>query len=103
MTLDVDTVHATGDDVAAAFTAVTGKPAKFQAIPVEIWHTEAWTGPPKDKDTKIGFNSVKVAVIFSSRLSRTLRIGGICTALVAGPRVSSRRIMGCWIGSCRAK
>ena len=38
---------------------MTGKPAKFQAIPVEIWHTEAWTGLPKDKDTKIGFNSVK--------------------------------------------
>jgi uncharacterized protein YbjT (DUF2867 family) len=59
MTLDVATAHATGDDVAAAFTAVTGKPAKFQAIPVEMWHAEAWKGLPKGKDTKIGFNSVK--------------------------------------------
>jgi hypothetical protein len=46
-------------DVAAAFTAVTGKPAKFQAIPVEMWHAEAWKGLPKGKNTKIGFNIVK--------------------------------------------
>jgi hypothetical protein len=44
MTLDVATAHATGDDVAAAFTAVTSKPAKFQAILVEMWHAEAWKG-----------------------------------------------------------
>lgn len=34
-------------DVAAAFTAVTGKPAKFQAIPVEMWHAEARKGTAK--------------------------------------------------------
>lgn len=59
MTLDIAPVHATGDDIAAAFTAVTGKPAKFQAILVEMWHAEAWKGLPKGKDTKIGSNSVK--------------------------------------------
>jgi hypothetical protein len=46
-------------DVAAAFTAVTGKSAKFQAIPVEMWHAGAWKGLPKGKNTKIGFNIVK--------------------------------------------
>jgi hypothetical protein len=38
---------------------VTGKPAKFQDIPGEMWHAEAWKRPPKSKDTKIGFNCVK--------------------------------------------
>jgi len=100
MTLDLATAHVTGDDVAAAFTAVTGKPAKFQAIPVEMWHAEAWKGLPKGKDTKIGFNSVKddshLQLMFEQNF-------GICITLVAGTRVSSRGIMSCWIGSCRAE
>jgi hypothetical protein len=90
-------------DVAAAFTAVTGKPAKFQAIPVEIWHTEAWTGLPKDKDTKIGFNSVKddshLQLTFEQNFTNWWNL---CRAS-GGNKASLRGIMRCWIGSCRAE
>ena len=41
-------------DVATAFTAVTGKPAKFQAIPVEMWHAEAWKGCQRARTPILG-------------------------------------------------
>jgi len=34
-------------DIATLFTALTSKPAKFQAFLVEMWHAEAWKGLPK--------------------------------------------------------
>jgi hypothetical protein len=41
--------------MADSLTAVTGKPAKYQAVPNEAWLQAAFGGLPKGVDTKIGF------------------------------------------------
>jgi hypothetical protein len=41
--------------MADSLTAVTGKPAKYQAILNEAWLQAAFGGLPKGVDTKIGF------------------------------------------------
>ncbi len=55
----VATEHATGKDIATAFTAHTGRPARYIDIPVETWNEAAWADLPKNQDTKIGFRSVR--------------------------------------------
>jgi NmrA-like family len=55
----VATAHVSGPDVPKAFTAVTGKPAKWNDLPLEKWNELAWGGLPKKGATKIGFLAVK--------------------------------------------
>ncbi|KAJ9143318.1 NAD(P)-binding protein [Pleurostoma richardsiae] len=51
--------HVGLEKLAKAFTAVTGKKARAQPIPVQAWNEVAWAELPKKGDTKIGFASVK--------------------------------------------
>jgi hypothetical protein len=55
----VATAHVSGPDIPAAFTAVTGKPARWNDISLEQWNAAAWKGLPQKGATKIGFLSVK--------------------------------------------
>lgn len=57
--LGVATVHASGPDIANAFTAITGKPAQYVDLPIEEWHAATWKKLPYGADTKVGFMSVK--------------------------------------------
>lgn len=57
--LGVATVHASGADIANAFTATTGKPAKYVDLPIETWNAKTWTKLPNGPDTKVGFLTVK--------------------------------------------
>lgn len=51
----VATSHVIGQDMADSLTAVTGKPAKYQNVPIEAWLQAAFGGLPEDVNTKIGF------------------------------------------------
>lgn len=41
--------------MADSLTAMTGKPAKYQNVPIEAWLQAAFGGLPRGVDTKIGF------------------------------------------------
>lgn len=59
ITLPIATVHASGEDIANAFTATNpGKKGIYRAIPTSAWHDIAWAKLPRKKETKIGFKSV---------------------------------------------
>lgn len=51
--------HAGLKELAAAFTAVTGKPATYNDIPIDAWHKVAWARLPHGPETKIGYISVR--------------------------------------------
>lgn len=51
--------HAGLKKLAAAYTAVTGKPAAYQAISAEDWNKAAWAKLPRGGATKVGFTSIK--------------------------------------------
>lgn len=55
----IATAHVSGNQIAEAFTAYSGKPAKYVDIPIAHWNAVAWKNLPKGKDTKIGFQTVK--------------------------------------------
>lgn len=55
----IATAHVSGDNIAAAFSARTGKAAQFVALNIDHWNAEAWKNLPNGKDTKIGFQHVK--------------------------------------------
>ncbi|KAK4574439.1 hypothetical protein LTR86_001280 [Recurvomyces mirabilis] len=56
--LAVSTTHATGEDIAQAFTAVTGKKAIYSNIPASIWSSIAFESLPDGPDTKVGYNTM---------------------------------------------
>jgi len=58
MNLEIATAHVPGAEVAAAFTAVTGRPAKYIDVPIDVWHEKAWAKLPKGPKTKIGYRDV---------------------------------------------
>ncbi|KAK9244385.1 hypothetical protein V1506DRAFT_541620 [Lipomyces tetrasporus] len=58
LTLALQPAHVSGNELAAAYSAYSGKPAKFVDIPVENWNTVAWKNLLKGKDTKIGFQTI---------------------------------------------
>jgi uncharacterized protein YbjT (DUF2867 family) len=53
--IGVGTAHVTGDDIAKAFTAVTGKPAVYNDIPASMWTSIAFEKLPDGHNTKVGF------------------------------------------------
>lgn len=55
----IATEHAGLKELAAAYTAATGKPASYKAISDDEWHKVAWEKLPNGPDTKIGYLSVK--------------------------------------------
>jgi hypothetical protein len=55
----IATAHVAGPDMAKAFTATTGNPARYVSLPIEVWHANTWTKLPKGADTTIGFLSIK--------------------------------------------
>jgi len=55
----VATATVSGNDIAAAFSAHTGKAAQFVDLDIEHWIAEAWKTLPNGKDTKIGFQYIK--------------------------------------------
>jgi hypothetical protein len=57
--LGVATVHASGPDIADAFTHVTGKPGRYVDLAVDAWQKATWAKLPKGPDTKVGSLSVK--------------------------------------------
>lgn len=57
--LGIATAHVSGDEIATAVSAYTGKPTRFIDIGVEQWNAAAWQFLPKGKDTKIGYQHVK--------------------------------------------
>jgi hypothetical protein len=52
--LEIATVHATGNDLATAFTTATGKPAHYDAADLKAFITDFWSMLPQGEDTKIG-------------------------------------------------
>ena len=60
MELKVATAHETGDEVAAAFTTVTGKPAKYVDIPISAYLNALAGSMPDGTETKVGFKSGNV-------------------------------------------
>jgi uncharacterized protein YbjT (DUF2867 family) len=59
LTLEIATVHASGEDIAQAFTATNpGKKGIYRPISTSAWHDAAWAKLPRKKETKIGFKSV---------------------------------------------
>lgn len=56
MELEIATVHASGEDIAAAFTATTGKRARYDAADLTNFMHEFWSMLPKGQDTKIASN-----------------------------------------------
>ncbi|EXJ84815.1 hypothetical protein A1O3_05488 [Capronia epimyces CBS 606.96] len=55
----IATAHVSGNEIEAAFSAYTGKPAKYVDLDINHWNVEAWKHLPKGKDTKIGYQNVK--------------------------------------------
>jgi uncharacterized protein YbjT (DUF2867 family) len=55
----IATSHVSGLDIASAFTATTGKPARYVSLPIEVWHANTWTKFLKGADTRVGFLSIK--------------------------------------------
>jgi hypothetical protein len=53
MELEIATVHASGEGIAAAFTAVTGEPAHYDAADLSTFMHEFWVMLPNGEDTKI--------------------------------------------------
>jgi hypothetical protein len=53
MDLEIATVHASGADIATAFTATTGKPARYDAADLSAFLREFWGMLPHGQDTKI--------------------------------------------------
>jgi uncharacterized protein YbjT (DUF2867 family) len=51
--------HAGLKELAAAYTAVTGKPGKYTALPIDAWQEIAFGKLPNGPETKIGYISVK--------------------------------------------
>jgi hypothetical protein len=77
----IATAHVTGPDIAKAFTTVTGKPARYVSLPIEVWHANAWTKFSKGADTKIGFLSIKDDRALLQTYGEISPIGGIFTKL----------------------
>ena len=59
----VATSHVTGQEMADSFTAVTGKPAKYQDVPTDAWLQAAFSDLPKGVETKLGFKNVPEAAL----------------------------------------
>lgn len=56
--LGISTAHVTGQDMASAFTAVTGKAAKYVDIPIDVWLDKAFGQLPQGVNTKVGYRTV---------------------------------------------
>lgn len=54
LTLGVATEHVTFPHLVESFTTVTGKPARYNDIPVEDWVQRVFGGLPQGVNTKIG-------------------------------------------------
>lgn len=55
--LGIATAHVSGQDMASAFTAVTGKPAKYVDIPIDVWLEKAFGQLPNGVNTKVGYRT----------------------------------------------
>lgn len=55
--LGIGIAHVTGEDIASAFTAVTGKPAVYQSIAPDVWANLAFKRLPQGPNTKHGWRS----------------------------------------------
>ena len=54
LNLEIATCHATGGEVAAAYTAATGKPARYDAAELDEYMRAMWAHLPQGPDTLIG-------------------------------------------------
>lgn len=54
LNLEIGTVHASGNDIAAAFTATTGQPARYEAVELQGFLTKQFGSMPRGADTIIG-------------------------------------------------
>jgi hypothetical protein len=55
--LGIATAHVSGQDIASAFTAVTGRPAKYVDIPIGVWLEKAFGQLPNGVNTKVGYRT----------------------------------------------
>jgi len=55
--LKVGTAHISGEDIARAFTNVTGKPARYVNVPIEAWLSAAFGHHVHGADTPIGLQA----------------------------------------------
>lgn len=53
--LCIGTTHASGEDIAQAFSEITGKPAVYTNISTAMWSSVAFAGLPDGPDAKVGF------------------------------------------------
>jgi hypothetical protein len=56
--LEIATIHASGSDIAAAYTAFTGKPARYEPTEMNEALEKTYAGLPKGADTLIGVGHV---------------------------------------------
>lgn len=57
--LGVGIEHAGLRELAAAFTAATGRPAAYRDVPVDAWNDAMWAALPSGPETKVGYVSVR--------------------------------------------
>jgi NmrA-like family len=55
MDLEIATAHTSGEDITKAFTAVTGKPARYDAADLATFIREYWSMMPNGEGTKIAW------------------------------------------------
>jgi hypothetical protein len=56
LNLEIATAHVTGEDMAAAFTAATGRPAAYQPDDIQTFLEKGFASMPQGPDTLIGVN-----------------------------------------------
>jgi uncharacterized protein YbjT (DUF2867 family) len=55
--LGISSANVSGEDMAKSFTAVTGKPAKYIDIPIDMWLEKAFATLPNGANTKVGYRT----------------------------------------------
>lgn len=55
--LHVASFHASGSDIAEAFTTVTGQPAKYVDVPLNVWLNAAFGHHPRGPDVPVGLEA----------------------------------------------
>jgi hypothetical protein len=62
----IATAHVSGHDFEKAFTAVTGKLAKYQDVPKDMWLQAAFGSLPNGPNTKIGAGKIHDSVLLQT-------------------------------------
>lgn len=74
MTIGVATEHVTFPHLVESFTAVTGKPARYEDLPVEEWVQRVFGGLPNGINTKIGGSDDDTLMTYGDNFSHWMNV-----------------------------